>query len=107
LFKAAAEAQKIFDFVLGMEQKREISRENTPAIEPASTLSPGDEIAYNNNVYRVVDQNKKSLKMEDLEGNKFNLKPTDGLYKKLVDARNNPAVQELVAEEHITHKIGR
>ena len=47
LFRAAADAQKIFDFVLALEQKREIKQETTPNMK----LTPGESIAYNNNVY--------------------------------------------------------
>ncbi|MDB5143359.1 MAG: traC 1 [Mucilaginibacter sp.] len=103
LFRAAADAQKIFDFVLALEQKREIKQEVTPNMN----LSIGETVAYNNNVYTVADQKGKTLKMEDMNGKKFNLKPSDGLYKSLVDARNNPREQELVLEEEVNHKIGR
>jgi antirestriction protein ArdC len=103
LFRAAADAQKIFDFILAMEQKRELKQEAAPDL----SLSKGDVIAYNNNVYTVADQKGKTLKMEDMNGKKFNLKPNDGLYKSLVEARNNPQEQEIVLEEEVTHKIGR
>jgi antirestriction protein ArdC len=103
LFRAAADAQKIFDFVLALEQKREIKQEAAPNMN----LSIGETVAYNNNVYTVADQKGKTLKMEDMNGKKFNLKPSDGLYKSLVDARNNPQEPELVLEEEVNHKIGR
>jgi len=103
LFRAAADAQKIFDFVLALEQKREIKQETTPNMK----LTPGESIVYNNNVYTVGEQKGKTLKMEDMNGKKFNLKPTDVLYKSLVEARNNPQEPELVLDEPITHKIGR
>ncbi len=103
LFRAAADAQKIFDFVLALEQKREIKQETTPNMK----LTPGESIAYNNNVYTVGEQKGKTLKMEDMNGKKFNLKPTDVLYKSLVEARNNPQEPELALDEPITHKIGR
>ena len=45
--------------------------------------------------------------MEDMHGKKFNLKPSDGLYKSLVEARNNPQEPEVVLEENINPKIGR
>jgi antirestriction protein ArdC len=103
LFRAAADAQKIFDFVMAMEQKHELKQEASNN----TTLAKGDVISYNSNVYTVADLKGKTLKMEDANGKKFNLKPTDGLYKSLVDARNNPQEPELVLEEERTHKIGR
>jgi antirestriction protein ArdC len=103
LFRAAADAQKIFDFVLALEQKQEIKQ----AAAPNMNLSIGETVAYNNNVYTVADQKGKTLKMEDMNGKKFNLKPSDGLYKSLVEARNNPQEQEMVLEEEVNHKIGR
>jgi hypothetical protein len=103
LFRAAADAQKIFDFITGLEQKRELKQE-----VPVNTkLSKGESIAYDNNVYTVVDQKGKTLKMEDMNGKKFNLKPTDGLYNSLVDARNNPKQPELELEETHKHQMKR
>lgn len=101
LFRASADAQKIYDFVLDLGEKRDLKQDNTVAEKKpeASTLTKGDEIAYNNNVYKVIGQQGKTFKMEDMEGKKFNLKQTDGLFTSLVNAKNNPAEQELVVAE--------
>lgn len=107
LFRASADAQKIYDFVLDLGEKRDLKQNNTTGDEiktqeksgEVATLAKGDEIAYNNNVYKVLDLKGKTFKMEDMEGNKFNLKQTDGLFKSLVSAKNNPAEQQLIAEE--------
>jgi len=62
----------------------------------------------------VLAKKGSSLEMEKADtGEKFRVKPTDQLYKNLVEARNNPAARELaeVAEQEQdqeqTHKIGR
>ena len=121
LFRASADAQKIYDFVLDLGEKRDLKQDNTAGHEnkapekssEGTSLAKGDEIAYNNNVYKVLDLKGKTFKMEDMEGNKFNLKQSDGLFKSLVGAKNNPAEQQLVAAEvgeEITvtrNKIGR
>ncbi|MBS1528029.1 MAG: DUF1738 domain-containing protein [Bacteroidetes bacterium] len=103
LFKAAEDAQKIVDLVLGYENKREEiieasqdevaeeSREtgiDAPKIDP-SKLNVGEVIPYNGKEYKVLDQVKKTYKMEDSEGQKFDLTKSHGLYKSLIEARNN------------------
>jgi hypothetical protein len=107
LFRASADAQKIYDFVLDLGEKRDLKQDNNVVQEIKSpekssgvaTLAKGDEIAYNNNVYKVLDLKGKTFKMEDMNGNKFNLKQSDVLFKSLLSAKNNPAEQQLVAEE--------
>lgn len=103
LFRAAADAQRIFDFVMALDQKLEIRQQVAPSI----SLTLGETIAYNNNAYTVAGQKGKTLKMEDMNGKKFNLKPGDGLYKSLVEARNRPQEPALVLEENMHAKIGR
>lgn len=100
LFKASADAQRIFDFVLSMEQKQELKQDTVANMN----LGKGESIPYNNNVYTVADIKGKILKIEDMNGKKFNLKPTDGLYRSLVEARNNPPLPELELEETHKHK---
>ncbi|MES2108729.1 MAG: zincin-like metallopeptidase domain-containing protein [Bacteroidota bacterium] len=104
--RAAADAQKIVNNLLGIGQKKEISQSATAS----TTLAKGEEIAYNNTTYKVLEKKGKTLEMEKTDtGEKFKVKPTDKLYANLVEARNNPAAQELeVAEvQEQTNKIGR
>jgi antirestriction protein ArdC len=103
--KVAADAQRISGMLLGTGPKRELSQ--SAAVN--NTLSKGEEIAYNDTVYKVLDKKGKSFEMQkDGEnGEKFRMKPTDVLFSKLVEARNNPASPELVLEEENTQKIGR
>jgi antirestriction protein ArdC len=104
LFRASADAQRIFDFMMNIEQKRDIKQEAAANM----TLSKGEVIPYNNTVYTVIDTLKnKSVKIEDTSGTRRTIKPTDGVYKSLVEARNNPVEQDMALEESVSHKIGR
>ncbi|WEA01715.1 ArdC family protein [Mucilaginibacter sp. SJ] len=107
LFRASADAQKIFDFVLDIERKLDVKREAAPA----QAFEKGEQIAYNNSTVSVLETYKnKNLKVEFADGTRKSVKPTDALYKGLLDAKNNPAEQlmEVAAvEQEINHKIGR
>lgn len=99
---AAADAEKIFNYLTGLEQKREIK-----AAQPVSKdqvtknsagskyLSAGDEIAYNDSTYKVQGHLKQGrLRMEDLgTGKNFILSKSDALYGSLLDAKQHPEKQ--------------
>ncbi|MFE2861648.1 hypothetical protein [Sphingobacterium multivorum] len=98
---AAADAEKILNYLLAFERKREIKAANVPVEVQAeakqqkvkeATLSMGEEIAYNNTVYKVQGHLKRGrMLMEDLStGNTFSLSKTDGLYNSLLHAKQNP-----------------
>jgi len=93
VFKASADAQKIFDFVLGFEQKRE---QQVEAAEKVSlkTLNAGDVIPYNEKTYTVGETAKGKTLVTDEDGIKTKVSPKDGLYNSLLNARNNPQAQE-------------
>lgn len=102
--RASSDAQKTADLLLGMSQKREIKQDTAPK----TTLTKGDEIAYNSTTYKVLDQKGKTLEMEKTDtGEKFKLKPSDKLFGKLVEAFNNPPELELSENQQVTQKIGR
>lgn len=107
LFRASADAQKIFDFVLDFERKLEIKRD----VATAHGFEKGERIAYNNSTFQVLDTYKnKNIKVEAADGTRRTIKPTDTLYKSLLDAKNNPAEQLLevaAVEQEVNHKIGR
>lgn len=105
LFRASADAQKIFDFMTGIGQKQELKQDR----QPQQFLKKGDEIGYNNDVYKVLDKKGKNFTVESMEGGKFKLTQQDGLYKSLVDAKYNPTEQELLVneEQEVSNKIGR
>ena len=116
VFKASADAQKIFDFVLGFEQKREQQLE---AAEKASLkiLNAGDVITYNDKTYTVGETVKGKTSVIDEEGKKTKVSPKDGLYNSLLEARNNPQSRdqeqnlsqemELAEAENIGYKMKR
>ena len=109
LFRASADAQKIFDFLLAFEQKREIRQESKVAV----TLAAGDEIPYNGTEYKVLEKKGKSVTIEDqTTKQKIRLQPGYGLFKKLVEAKNNPVPLEMVAhaageQQQVSRKPGR
>ncbi|RFZ83114.1 hypothetical protein DYU05_13270 [Mucilaginibacter terrenus] len=71
-------------------------------------MRTGKKIAYNNNVYKVLDKKGKTFTVEDMEGGKTKVSPNDGLFKSLVNAKNNPEEQQLIVqEEEVSHSIGR
>lgn len=94
LFKAANDAQKIADKVIGFEKKR-ISEQQTSA-----TLNKGDVIAYKGDTIKVLAILKgKTAQVENADGAKFKVGPKDGLYTALVNAKNNPQQQEAIVHE--------
>nr|WP_084407044.1 zincin-like metallopeptidase domain-containing protein [Pedobacter panaciterrae] len=106
---AAADAEKIFNYLTGLEQKREIkavaqaeSEDQLPKKSTASKyLSAGDEIAYNDTTYKVQGHLKQGrLRMEDLgTGKNFVLSKNDALYSSLLDAKQHPEKQSRIATE--------
>jgi hypothetical protein len=49
----------------------------------------------------------KNVKLVDAEGNKMTVKPKDGLYKSLLEAKDNPLEQQMELEEETKRQIGR
>lgn len=107
---AAADAEKIFKYLLAFEQKREIKAAADVAVEKLTvtqsqkvketTLSMGDEIAYNNTVYKVQGHLKLGrMRVEDLTtGNVFSLSKTDQLYNSLLQAKQHPEAVKVDAD---------
>jgi antirestriction protein ArdC len=103
---AAADAEKIFNYLTGLEQKREIKAVAQPEFEDqlpkkntaSKYLSAGDEIAYNDTIYKVQGHLKQGrLRMEDLgTGQNFVLSKNDVLYGSLLDAKQHPEKQQRV-----------
>lgn len=106
LARATNDAQKITGFLLKLGQQRE-QKQST---DNNTGFKKGDEIAYMDNTYKVLETYKnKSIKIEDSAGTRNTVKPTDGLYKSLLEAKNNPVAPELeLAEnEQQAYKVGR
>jgi antirestriction protein ArdC len=103
---AAADAERIFNYLTGLEQKREIKAATQPEIEDqlpkkntaSKHLSAGDAIAYNDTTYKVQGHLKQGrLRMEDLgTGKNFVLSKSDALYGSLLDAKQHPEKQQRI-----------
>lgn len=134
LFKAADDAQKISDRVMGFEQqigqRQEVQQEqqNTAAVpnqSPAEAalnpdkLNKGEIIPYDGKEFKVVAELKnKVYQMQDLTDNrKFKMSSKDALFTNLLEARNYPqenvlnreAIEEetsLDAEENQGYSMG-
>jgi antirestriction protein ArdC len=113
LFKAASDAQKIVDKVMGFEQKIEVQQEagaeeeietgqqqdeagqaaghlaETPKFSP-DKLTKGEVIPYNGTEFKVVSELKnKVYNMQNLgSGQKFKMSSKDELYNSLLNAKN-------------------
>ncbi|MEN0053578.1 MAG: zincin-like metallopeptidase domain-containing protein [Mucilaginibacter sp.] len=88
---AAADAQRIFDYVMDFERKIDKKQEATkqPEYNP-NTLQIGDVIKYNGTSYKVLEAEKKNFLIEDLSNkHKVQLTENDGLFNSLVDAKRN------------------
>nr|WP_162988801.1 zincin-like metallopeptidase domain-containing protein [Pedobacter schmidteae] len=92
---AAADAEKIFNFLLDFERKLDLTQGQQPQNEqiqriPSSkSLLVMDEIGYNGTVYRIASHLKQGrFKVEDLgSGAQFILSKSDGLYASLLQAK--------------------
>lgn len=94
---AAADAEKILNYLLAFEQKREIKSAANVQAEARSqrtkesSLTIGDEIVYNNTVYKVQGHLKGGrMRVEAVTtGNVFSLSKTDRLYNSLLQAKQH------------------
>jgi antirestriction protein ArdC len=97
---AAADAEKILNYLLSIERKQviqitpehpEIKNQGVSQSSASPHLSIGEQITYNNSVYQVLGHLKQGrLRVEDLNtGIRFALTKTDGLYAALVQAKNH------------------
>lgn len=94
--KASRDAQKISNLLLGVSLKREQKQ----GAGNTAGFQKGDEVNYLENTYKIIDTYKsKNIKVEDASGNRKIVKPTDGLYSSLLEAKNNPREPEMVLEE--------
>ncbi len=122
LFKAASDAQKIVDHILGFEQRIEEKQEveqtqqsenaneidtaaetqiDTPKIDPTK-LTEGEVIPHNGTEFKVIKAQKNNVyQMQDLGSErKFKMSSKDVLFNELLDARNNS--QEVAASRGVS-----
>ncbi|WP_426584208.1 zincin-like metallopeptidase domain-containing protein [Mucilaginibacter sp. R-33] len=111
LFKAASDAQKIVDHILGFEQQIEEKKEagqsllaeqgneagktvgsgvDTPKVDPTKLIE-GEVIPHNGTEFKVIKAQKNSVyQMQDLGSErKFKMSAKDELFGFLLEARNN------------------
>jgi antirestriction protein ArdC len=102
--KASRDAQKIANLLLGINPKREQKQ----GAETAQGFKKGDEIAYMDTTYKVLETYKtKSIKVEDAQGTRKILKPEYGLYGSLLEAKNNPREPDLAMAEEQGQEQGQ
>ncbi|HZY39754.1 MAG TPA: ArdC-like ssDNA-binding domain-containing protein [Mucilaginibacter sp.] len=108
LFKAANDAQKIADHILGFEKKKE------QELSKPATLNKGDIIAYKGDTITVkAILRGKTAQVENSEGKNFKISPKDGIYTGLIEAKNNPERGKVVdmpapeKHEEQTHAMAR
>ena len=101
LFNAADDAQKMADYVLGLEPKREQKQDVAETKQAAAKLEVGQEIPYNETTYKILEkQSKGAFKIEDMgTGEKIKITPITGLYKSLLNELNNPGQAKELAQE--------
>jgi antirestriction protein ArdC len=87
LFKAANDAQKIADKILGFEKKKEQ--------QLSTTLNKGDQINYKGETFKVLAMLRgKTAQVQKGETEKFKISPKDKLYSSLIEAKNSPEQQQ-------------
>ncbi len=102
LFKAANDAQKIADYVTGLEKNRVVKQEkDAKQTQSAGKLAEGMEIAYNNTTYKVLQkQSRGAFRIEDMNTHeKIRITPSNGLYKSLQSELINSGQREAMERE--------
>ncbi|MFC3560167.1 ArdC family protein [Pedobacter jamesrossensis] len=108
---AAADAEKIFDFLMEIERKRSIDIPSDLQLttingKQLKFLSTGDEFLYEDSIYRVEGHLKQGrLRMSQMpSGIQFSLSSTDPLYAVLLAQKLNQAPGLCESIDHKTEK---
>lgn len=106
---AAADAEKIYSYLINFERNREISQQEVRDFTSQITapegntgyLTLGDAISYNDVIYRVLGHLKQGrLRMEEsASGRIFILSKADNLYHSLTEAKNNPVKEQTIIQK--------
>jgi hypothetical protein len=128
MFKAASDAQKIVDHILGFEQKIEEKQEvasekgmdsgldkDAPVTADVDTsfdrtkLNKGEIIPHNGTEFKVVAELKnKVYQMQDLGSErKFKMSSKDTLFTELLEARNNSQERVSGVDNTLDEKVSR
>jgi len=103
IHSASADAQRIADYVISFEQKKDIKIEVTKAeAYNPNTLQLGDEIKYNSATQKVLKADGKEFIIQDIDTkHKTKLTTSDQLFNSLLEAKRNPEkVEAIKAEKH-------
>jgi antirestriction protein ArdC len=107
IFSASMDAERIANYILGLERDRNLEKENLKISHLRfggnripQYLTTGDKIPYNGSVYEVIGHLKGGrLKMqESMFGNAFTLSNTDKLYATLLYLKRESSVAEPAKE---------
>jgi antirestriction protein ArdC len=127
LFKAASDAQKIVDRILGFEQKIEEKQEvaaekdidagmakDAPVADVDTSfdrtkLNKGEIIPHNGTEFKVVAELKnKVYQMQDMGSErKFKMSSKDALFTELLEARNNTQERGTAVDNTVDEKVSR
>jgi len=127
LFKAASDAQKIVDHILGFEQKIEEKQEvaaekdmdagmvkDAPVADidtsfDRTKLNKGEIIPHNGTEFKVVAELKnKVYQMQDMGSErKFKMSSKDALFTELLEARNSSQERGTAVDNTVDEKVSR
>jgi len=114
IFSASMEAEKICNYILDLENKKELSVgiENINSLRLPNAripdyLSTGDEISYNESVFKVLGHLKQGrLKMEEVTtGNMFTLSKEDKLYSALLYVKREMTASQKEENKMATNEL--
>jgi len=94
IFRAASSAQKIHDYILNFEVKRDLSEDvkklNVKPVMNAE-YTKGESIQYKEETYHIIDVLPRKVLQVQIEESNMMLKvtPKDGLYQSLLSAKAN------------------
>lgn len=101
IHNAAADAEKIFNYLAAFERKQDLKAETN-----VKHLLVGDEIPYKNTLYKVQEHLKQGrLRIEDQSNaNNFILSRSDGLYSSLLNVKQEMVTGKKESTLTKTHK---
>lgn len=100
IMKASADAQKITDYVMGFQHKR-VEKQSAEVTE---SLMLNDKIEYKDNQYIVKGllPNRRLQLMDVNNGKSFVLRPDDGLYNSLVNAKIEASTEKSAVKKNLS-----
>lgn len=101
---AAADAQKINDYILAFEHKIDLKQERKldtgENMAKKTTLVQGDTIRYKDVTFHVKETSKRNVVISLADtGQTIRLSPKDGLYASLLESKKNPSPEQGIKQE--------